>query len=92
MRKQRITKAEKEAEKAKRMQSLRAAHAIVVTGKCPTCGTKLYRNMSMAGWYQCGHLGAEGFQRETGPHCDFQIFYDPTPEQHVQIISEQQES
>lgn len=73
---------------AKRMNQLREAQAIVSTGVCPTCGTKLYRNMSLTGWYQCGHVGAVGFQREAGPHCNFQLFYDPTPEQHAQILSE----
>jgi predicted nucleic acid-binding Zn finger protein len=73
---------------AKRMSQLRDAHAVVVNGICPTCGTKLYRNSSLTGWYQCGHVGAVGFQRETGAHCDFQIFYDPTPEQHALILAE----
>lgn len=82
----RLTKAEKEAAKAKRMEQLRNAHAVVVKGVCPTCGTKLYRNLSLSGWYQCGHVGAVGFQREPGVQCDFQIFYDPTPEQHAVII------
>jgi ribosomal protein L37AE/L43A len=75
-------------DKAKRMQQLTAAQAVVATGTCPTCGTKLYRNLSLSGWWQCGHYGAVGFQKEAGPNCDFQIFYDPTPEQHAQILAQ----
>lgn len=63
------------------------AQAIVAKGVCPTCGTKLYRNLSLAGWWQCGHVGAVGFQKEAGLHCDFQIFYDPTPEEHAAILA-----
>jgi predicted nucleic acid-binding Zn finger protein len=83
----RMTKAAKLAEQAKRMARLTEAQAIVAKGTCPTCGTKLYRNLSLSGWYQCGHVGAVGFQKEPGPACDFQIFYDPTPEQHAAILA-----
>ena len=69
------------------MAGLIEAHAIVLTGVCPSCGTKLYRNNSLAGWWQCGHLGAVGFQREPGAHCDFQIFYDVTPEEHAAVLA-----
>lgn len=71
-----------------RMAQLKRAFQVVKTGVCPTCGTKLYRNSALAGWFQCGRFGAVGFQKEAGPHCDFQIFYDPTPEQHAIIIME----
>ena len=64
---------------AKRLQILRTNQAILKTGKCPDCGTKLYRNLSMTGWWQCGHLGATGFQKEpSDQHCSFQFFYDPS--------------
>lgn len=82
----RMTKAAKAAEKAKRMARMTAAQQIVAAGVCPTCGTKLYRNLSLSGWWQCGHVGAVGFQREPGPQCNFDIFYDPTPEEHAAII------
>jgi uncharacterized Zn finger protein (UPF0148 family) len=82
-----MTKQQKAEYKAKRMAQLTEAQAIVAKGTCPTCGTKLYRNMSLTGWFQCGHVGAVGFQREPGPSCDFQIFYDPTPEQHAEILA-----
>ena len=32
------------------------AQEIVATGKCPKCGTKLVRNSSILGWYQCGGI------------------------------------
>ena len=83
----RQTKAEKIAAKAERIRKLTEWHAIVAKGVCPQCGTKLYRNLSMAGWYQCGHVGAVGFQKEPGPHCDFQIFYAPTPEEHAAVLA-----
>lgn len=83
----RITKAEKEAAKKARMVRMTAAQAIVAKGVCPKCGTKLYRNLSLSGWFQCGHVGAVGFQREAGPQCSFDIFYDPTPEEHAAILA-----
>jgi len=80
----------KKAEYAKRqMECLRAAQKIVSKGVCPDCGTKLYRNLALSGWYQCGHFGAVGFQKEPGPVCHFQTFYDPTPEQHAQILRDE---
>lgn len=85
----RLTKAQKQAEREKRMTRLAETHAILKTGACPTCGTKLYRNASMTGWWQCGHYGAEGFQREPGTHCDFQFFYEPTPEEHAAILAQE---
>lgn len=53
------------------------AISVVALGKCPECGTKLYRNGAIAGWWQCGaypcaklrlseHLGL--------PYCSFQCF------------------
>ncbi len=52
-----------------------AARAIVEKGVCPDCGTKLYRNLSISGWYQCGHYGSPGFQKEpSAKHCSFQTF------------------
>lgn len=67
----------------------RLAEAMMITkkGVCPTCGTKLYRNSALAGWFQCGHFGSIGFQTEAGPHCDFQIFFDPTPEESAALVT-----
>ena len=71
----RMTKTEKLAEKAKLDARIAEAVAIVKTGKCPTCGAPLRRNLSMAGWYQCSQLGAEGFRADkTKPSCSFQTF------------------
>ena len=81
-----MTKTQKAEAKAKRMVMLAEAQAIVAKGACPSCGTKLYRNLSMSGWWQCGHYGAVGFQKVAGPNCNFQIFYDPTPEEHAFIL------
>lgn len=78
----RITKAEREAEKAKRMARLVENHAHVKRGTCPDCGCGLRRNLSMTGWFQCNALGAVGFQTGDGigkPACNFQFFFDPTP-------------
>jgi hypothetical protein len=81
------SKAAKAAYKARRLELMTRAQAIVAKGVCPTCGTKLYRNLSLSGWWQCGHVGAVGFQREPGPHCNFDIFYDVTPEEHAAILA-----
>lgn len=82
----RITRAQKAEAKAKRMARMIEAQAIVAKGVCPKCGTKLYRNLSLSGWWQCGRVGAVGFQKVPGAHCDFDIFYDPTPEEHAAIL------
>ena len=51
------------------------ARKVVATGKCPTCGESLRRNPSMAGWWQCAQLGAEGFRKDPSrPSCSFQTF------------------
>jgi ribosomal protein L37AE/L43A len=59
-----------------RMAELKAiAQAIVATGACPTCGAALRRNLSLAGWWQCSQLGAEGFRADASkPSCSFQTF------------------
>ena len=77
----------KQQYRKERIERLTKAHAIVSKGTCPDCGTKLYSNSALTGWFQCGHVGAAGFQKEQGPHCDFQIFYDPTPEEHNTVLA-----
>lgn len=59
-----------------RMDKIHAeVSAIVQTGKCPDCGRGLKRNLSMAGWYQCEQLGAEGFRKDASlPSCSWQGF------------------
>ena len=75
------TKAEKQAYRQERLTRLKDNQNILKTGVCPRCGTKLVRNNSMTGWWQCGHVGSPGFQAVPGPPCDFQFFYDPSPEE-----------
>ena len=60
------------------MDSLHAkAQAIVSTGVCPQCGSKLERNLALTGWWQCGAHG-EPYMRKPEfralPHCSFQTF------------------
>lgn len=86
----RLTKQQKAEIKEQRMNRLREFGAILATGRCPECKTKLYRNLSLSGWFQCGRLGAEGFQKEPGEHCNFQFFYDPTPEEAAILAKEKQ--
>ena len=52
-----------------------ATRAVVATGICPDCGTRLRRNMSLTGWWQCAQLGAVGFRLDpTKPACNWQGF------------------
>jgi hypothetical protein len=55
---------------------IRAANQQVVdTGRCPTCGAGLKRNLALTGWWQCEQLGAEGFRKDSSkPSCSFQCF------------------
>ena len=59
---------------ARRESLLREARIIVERGVCPDCGSRLHRNLALAGWWQCGRYGSPGFQREAGPACSFQTF------------------
>lgn len=61
---------------AERVEERRTkARAVVRTGACPWCGSKLRSNLALAGWWQCEQFGAEGFRaRAYEPSCDFQIF------------------
>lgn len=66
-------------EQAASLARIEAAHAearaIVATGKCPTCGEVLKRNLSITGWWQCAQLGAVNFRKDPSrPSCDFQCF------------------
>jgi hypothetical protein len=69
-----MTRAQKAEYKAQQDARYAEAARIVVAGACPDCGTKLHRNLSLTGWWQCGHFGSPGFQKEPGPNCNFQIF------------------
>ena len=49
--------------------------AVVKTGVCPDCGSKLRRNLSMTGWWQCVQYGAVGFRADSlKPSCGWQGF------------------
>jgi len=51
------------------------ARGVVATGKCPTCGAGLRRNLALSGWWQCEQYGAEGFRKDASkPSCLFQCF------------------
>lgn len=74
-RKPRRTKAEKQAEIARREQYLAEARAVVASNTCPTCGRKLRRNLALAGWWQCSQYGSIGFRADNSqPSCSFQTF------------------
>lgn len=72
-----MTRTARKAHETK-MAALKAEAArIVATGKCPDCGTGLVRNLALAGWWQCGGVGAPGFRKpgfENAPACSFQTF------------------
>ena len=61
-----------------RMNAIREANrAIVATGKCPDCGSPLYRNNALAGWFQCACYPCEDFRKpeyKGMPSCGFQCF------------------
>lgn len=63
-------------ESAARMMRARAETlAVVATGKCPTCGAGLRRNLSLAGWWQCEQLGADTHRKNPAlPACNWQGF------------------
>ena len=70
---QRCTK----SERARHLECLERARAIVATGVCPDCGTKLVRNSSLAGWWQCGASASEAMRAPEFrglPMCSFQVF------------------
>ena len=67
--------AEKKQYREKMDQLHRKAVAIVATGKCPECGRKIVRNMSLSGWWQCSQFGAIGFRADAEqPSCPWQTF------------------
>lgn len=71
----RTSKAEMARIKAEREARHEAARAIVSKGKCPQCGSKLRRNLSLAGWWQCEQFGADTHRaRPDESPCGWQIF------------------
>ena len=75
----RTTAADRKAWKVRQAIIHNEARAIVKTGVCPDCGTKLIRNNSLKGWWQCGAFPCDEMRREEFaglPKCDFQTFTD----------------
>lgn len=71
----RLTKAQKQAEKAAIDARRKERIAIVSTGKCPQCGAGIRRNLALTGWYQCAQYGAPGFRKDSSkPSCSWQTF------------------
>lgn len=71
--------AERKAEKAAHVAHMARIHAettaVVLTGKCPQCGSKLRRNLALTGWWQCEQYGAVGFRaRSEDAACSWQGF------------------
>lgn len=84
---ERVERKAANAERAKRMFALLVvAQDTLRSGVCPECGTKLYRNLALSGWWQCGHFGGSGFQREVGPTCHFQFFFDPSESERIELM------
>jgi ssDNA-binding Zn-finger/Zn-ribbon topoisomerase 1 len=68
---------EKKQERERRERYLAEAERVVATGKCPLCGNTLYRNLALAGWWQCNGYPSPGFRKpghENDLKCTFQIF------------------
>lgn len=71
----RMSKAERQAAKAKYDAEQAAQKAIVAAGKCPVCGAAIRRNTALTGWYQCEQAGAEGFRKDASKaSCSWQTF------------------
>lgn len=82
----RTTKAQREAEAAKRAAEKAERAAIVASGTCPQCGAPLVRNITLSGWWQCAAYGTPGFrgsfdgtskahpEYDALPSCSFQSF------------------
>lgn len=61
-----------------RMQTLNAsAMAIIKKGVCPQCGSALYNNSAISGWYQCScypEASRRKAEYQDKPSCHFQVF------------------
>lgn len=74
-----MTRKEKAAARKASQERIARAQAdtrmIVETQECPLCGSRLRRNLSLTGWWQCEQFGAVGFRaRSNEPACDWQGF------------------
>lgn len=67
--------AERKARDERIAKAQAETRAVVATGVCPTCGSRLRRNSSIAGWWQCEQLGAETHRaRPNDKPCSWQGF------------------
>lgn len=72
-----MTRADRQAHRARMEQLREEARAVVVGGTCPDCGSLLRRNLALAGWWQCEQFGAVTHRaRPDEPQCSFQCFTD----------------
>ncbi len=73
---QRADRKRERAEWAVKQAALFAeAATVVATGKCPTCGAPLRRNLSLTGWWTCEQNGAVGFRKDSSkPACGYYTF------------------
>ena len=72
-----MTKKERKAHKDRMEEIHKESIEIVSKGVCPKCGTKLVRNLALAGWWQCGCYGEVIFKKPENinkPKCSFQCF------------------
>ena len=66
-------------EETERQIRFNHAREIVNSGKCPDCGSPLYRNNAMTGWWQCEGYPCQQMRHsgfENLPKCEFQIFIE----------------
>lgn len=69
------TIARNKASKARIEQAQAETRAIVAAGVCPSCGSKVVRNLALTGWWQCEQYGAETHRaRPSEPSCSWQGF------------------
>ena len=91
-----MTKEERAAKKwewneyrERRIQILIRNLAIIRSKVCPLCGCGIHRNLSLSGWWQCNASGTEQYRVGDGigkPHCNFDCFYDPTPQDIEELV------
>lgn len=64
-----------EIERRRLRNELEMVH--VRANKCPECGAKLERNLSLHGWWQCSQFGDIGFRADdTLAACNWQTFVE----------------
>lgn len=82
-------KRERNEYRERRIQMLIRNLGILRSKVCPNCGCGIRRNSSLTGWWQCNASGADQFRVGDGigkPHCNFDMFYDPTPQDREELV------